>query len=142
MNRLIEYLNLSGIVALSVLCATQWQTNSRLNHNMERLERARIEQAAKITEQDTSLKQTTVDLDDSRERLSIAESALKDAKATLAATTIEQDQLKANLQKWTAAIAARDDAIRKLSSERNDAIQKFNDLANKYNAMQSNDSGK
>jgi septal ring factor EnvC (AmiA/AmiB activator) len=142
MNRFIEYLNLFGIVALALLCAAQWQTNSRLNHNAERLERARIEQAAKITEQDTSLKQTTTDLDDSRQRLSIAESALKDAKAILAAITIERDQLKANLQKWATAVAVRDDAIRKLSAERNDAIQKFNDLANKYNAMQSNDSGK
>jgi hypothetical protein len=44
-----------------------------------------------------------------------------------------------------AAVAARDaalkqagDQIRRLSSERNDAVQKFNDLAGKYNALVSN----
>jgi septal ring factor EnvC (AmiA/AmiB activator) len=141
MNRLIEYLNLFGIIALAVLCAAQWQTNGQLNHDVERLDQMRIEQTAKIAEQDATLKQTSSDLDDSRQRLSISESALKDAEVKLAVAAAERDQLKANLAKWTAALAARDDAIRKLSAERNDAIQKFNDLANKYNALVPGSSG-
>jgi septal ring factor EnvC (AmiA/AmiB activator) len=141
MNRLIQNLNLLGIIALAVLLAAQWQTNSQLNHDVDQLNRTRIKQTAKIAEQDMTLKQTSADLDDSRERLSISESALQETKAKLAAMTSERDQLKANLQKWTAAVAARDVALQKLSTERNDAIQRFNDLVTKYNALESNGSG-
>jgi septal ring factor EnvC (AmiA/AmiB activator) len=135
MNRIIQYLNLFGVLALAVLCAAQWQTNGQLNGDVNRLDKTRIDQAAKIADQDATLKQTTADLDDSRQRLSISESDLKDATAKLAAITAERDQLKANLQKWVAAVAARDDAIRKLSSDRDEAVKKYNDLVGKYNAL-------
>jgi chromosome segregation ATPase len=128
MNRIIQNLNLVGILAIAVLSATQWR-------DIERLDQTRIAQSAKINEQQTTLKQTTSDLGDTRQRLSISESSLQETKTTLATTTFERDQLKANLQKWTAAVAARDAAIQKLSAERNDAVKKFNDLVTKYNAQ-------
>ena len=51
-------------------------------------------------------------------------------------------QLKSALDKWTAAVKDRDaalkhagDLVQSLAKERNNAIQKFNDLADKYNAL-------
>jgi len=80
-----------------------------------------------------------------RQRLSMSESELKDAVAERDRFAAEGKQLKSALDKWMAAVAARDaalkqagDQIRRLSSERNDAVQKFNDLAGKYNALVSN----
>ena len=86
---------------------------------------------------------------DVRSRISIAEATIKDNETKLAAAkrtdkdhlTTERDQLNAALEKWTTAVAARDDALKqtgdqvqKLTADRNDAVQKYNDLANKYNA--------
>ena len=49
--------------------------------------------------------------------------------------------MKSALDKWTAAVAGRDEALKKaeaqlqsLAEVRNDAIAKFNDLAKKYNS--------
>jgi uncharacterized coiled-coil DUF342 family protein len=49
--------------------------------------------------------------------------------------------MKTTLDKWIAAVAARDEALKKaeaqiqsLAEARNDAIAKFNELAKKYNS--------
>jgi chromosome segregation ATPase len=88
-------------------------------------------------------------LADVRQRLSLAEVDLKDAQDKLAASEqqcngliAQRDQLKTTLDKWEAAIADRDralkqagDQIQTLTADRNQAVQKFNDLADKYNAV-------
>jgi len=145
MNRFFLVFNFLGVAALCVLCAAQWQTNSRLESTVEQLDRKRIEQTAKIAEQTTTLKDDAADLNDLRQRLSMSESELKDAVAARDRFAAEGRQLKTVLEKWMAAVAARDialkqagDQIQELSNERNDAVRKFNDLAGKYNALVSN----
>lgn len=142
MNRFFLIFNFLGVVVLCVLCAVQWQINSRLEHNAEQLTNTRIEQTAKITEQEISLKNDAADLEDVRQRLSMSESELKTAVADRDRFADEDKQLKAALDQWIAAVAARDKALRqagdqiqKLSNERNDAVRKFNDLVGKYNAL-------
>jgi uncharacterized coiled-coil DUF342 family protein len=139
----MNYLNFAGVVALAVLCSFQWQTNSRINLEAQSLQKTTLEQAAKIDEQTRTIKNDAADLDDLRGRLSLSESALADDEATI-------KQLKTAMDKWIAAVAQRDLAlkqaggqIQKLATERNEAILKFNDLAGKYNAIvkQLNDSG-
>lgn len=139
----MNYLNFTGVVALAVLCGFQWQTNSRVNLEAQSLQKTTLEQAAKIDEQTRTIKNDAADLDDLRGRLSLSESALADDEATI-------KQLKAAMDKWIAAVAQRDQAlkqaggqIQKLATERNEAILKFNDLAGKFNAIvkQLNDSG-
>jgi hypothetical protein len=139
----MNYLNFAGVVALAVLCSFQWQTNSRVNLEAQSLQKTTLEQAAKIDEQTRTIKNDAADLDDLRGRLSLSESALADDEATI-------KQLKVAMDKWIAAVAQRDLAlketggqIQKLAAERNEAILKFNDLAGKYNVIvkQLNDSG-
>jgi chromosome segregation ATPase len=139
----MNYLNFAGVIALAVLCSFQWQTNSRVNLEAQSLQKTTLEQAGKIDEQTRTIKNDAADLDDLRGRLSLSESALADDEATI-------KQLKAAMDKWIAAVAQRDLAlkqasgqIQKLATERNEAILKFNDLAGKYNAIvkQLNDSG-
>ncbi|HEY1922159.1 MAG TPA: hypothetical protein VGG44_05290 [Tepidisphaeraceae bacterium] len=145
MNRFLLIFNFLGVAVLCVLCAVQWQTNSRLESDVEQLDKMRVEQSAKIAEQQITLKDDAIDLDDLRRRLSMSESELKNVVIERDRVAAEGKQLKAALNKWMAAVAARDAAIRqagdqilKLSNERNDAVQKFNELAGKYNAVVSN----
>ncbi len=142
MNRFFSLLNFVGVAALCVLCCVQWQANSRLEANVERLDQTRIEQSAKIAEQDITLKDDAADLEDLRQRLSMSESELKTTIADRDRFAAEDKLLKAALDKWIAAVKERDaaikqagDVIQKLVGERNDAIAKFNDLADKYNAL-------
>jgi chromosome segregation ATPase len=149
MNRFLSYFNFAGVIALAILCAVQWRTNSLLNQEVDHLEKTRLEQTAKIAEQDQTIQGDVADLDDFRRRLMISESALKKSDDQLATATTqrdrataERDQLKAALDQWIAAVAARDAALKqagqqlqKTAAERNDAVVKFNDLAGKYNAV-------
>lgn len=140
MMRIITGSNLVGVLILAVLCAVQWKSDSDLNHEVDRLRQLSADQSAKIDDQDKSLKQDAADLDDLRQRLAASQDALKDTQVKLTATTAERDQLKTAVDKWTTAVATRDDAIKqanaqiqKLSTDRDDAVKKFNDLADKYN---------
>ena len=157
MNRFIQFFNFLGVLALAVLCTLQWGANSQLDRQIDHLEKNRDDQAAKITEQDKTLQDTQAASDDLRQRLAIAEPALQAAQTKLAAgdaerarLIAERDQLKATLAKWVAAIAARDDVLKqaneqilKLQNDNNASVQRYNDLANKYNALVSNaDHGK
>jgi chromosome segregation ATPase len=142
-------LNFVGVLVLTVLCIIQWQANSQFNAQLNRANQTRLDQAAKLVEQEATLNQNATDLADVRQRLSLAEVDLKDAQDKLAASEqqcngliAQRDQLKTTLDKWEAAIADRDralkqagDQIQTLTADRNQAVQKFNDLADKYNAV-------
>jgi chromosome segregation ATPase len=149
MNRLMTYLNFVGVLVLTVLCMIQWQANSQFNAQLGRANQTRLDQAGKLVEQEATLNQNATDLADVRQRLSLAEADLKDAQDKLAASeqqrnglVAQRDQLKSTLDKWESAIADRDralkqagDQIQTLTADRNQAVQKFNDLADKYNAV-------
>jgi uncharacterized coiled-coil DUF342 family protein len=149
MNRLITYLNFLGVLVLAILCIIQWQANSQIDAQLGHVNQIRLDQAAKLTEQDATLNQNSSDLADLRQRLSLSESDLKEAGDKITAANqqrdemaAQRDQLKAALDKWVAACAARDqdlkqaaEQIQKLTADRDQAIQKFNDLADKYNGV-------
>ena len=73
----------------------------------------------------------------------LKESETKNSELEGKLTRAEEDreQLKANLAKWTEAVKLRDEKLGKareqlemLVSDRNMAVQRFNELAEKYNA--------
>jgi chromosome segregation ATPase len=156
MNRFLQTFNFIGVLALVALCVLQWRAGQRANNEIDRLETIRLQQSAKIADQQKTLQENAADLDDFRNRLTISEAALKDSQTKLAdaladnarvtaerdAATAERDQLKANLDLWIAAVKARDEAIKKaadeiqsLAADKNDTITKYNDLVGKYNAL-------
>jgi chromosome segregation ATPase len=155
MNRTLAILNLAGILLLTGLCVLQWQVNRQLNLSHIALEQQRGQQAAKITQQQTTIQGVTADLNDFRGRLAAADEALAQVQAKLQSQTAQQrdvtserDQLQAAnqalqtaLNKWTAAVAGRDEVLKKaeaqlqtLTKAHNAAIAKFNDLAKDYNS--------
>ena len=135
MRTVMTCVNFVGVFVLAVLLSVQWKANSRLEAENVRLDQMRIEQSAKIADQENTLKQNAADLDDFRQRLSVSESSLKSAIVDRDRLGRLVDQLKTSLDQRKAAVTARDAAIQKLATERNDAIAKFNDLADKYNAL-------
>jgi len=146
MNRFLQIFNLLGVVSLAILSGFQWQANSGLSHQADALQATDDQQASKLIEQDQTIKDDATSIDDLRQRLDISESSLKDATAKVASLTDENTQLKSALDKWTAAVAQRDDAlkqagdqIQKLAADRNDTVQKYSDLVNKYNALVAGD---
>jgi chromosome segregation ATPase len=149
MNRRLQYLNLFGVLALAGLCVFQWRMNRQLNLETNRLEKTRIEQTAQIEEQSKKLKGTTDDLETFREQLTRANLSLKEQTDKSAASetqieilTLERDELKKSLAKWTNAVAERDrqlkesnTQIQKLADDLNAAVVKHNQLATNYNAV-------
>jgi chromosome segregation ATPase len=135
MIRFATGFNFIGVLALAVLCAAQWRIDSQLHSQITDLEAIRIQQIEKITEQEKTIRGQSADLDDFRNRLMLCESQLNQSQEMVG-------HLKAALDKWIAAVDARDKAIKqagvllqKLADERNDAVMKFNDLASKYNTL-------
>jgi septal ring-binding cell division protein DamX len=149
MNRFMTGFNFLGIFLVAILCIVQWSANSRLSHDVDQLDQTRVEQEGKLADQDQALKQDAADLDEFRHRLSLSETDLKQTIVKLTAATTQRDtlivenkQIKSAMDQWIAAVNQRDaalkqagDVIQKLAIQRNDAIQKFNDLADKYNNL-------
>jgi chromosome segregation ATPase len=156
MIRLLQWLNLLGILALASLCAEQWQVNRTLNLQNIALESRRIQQEATIADQIARIKADAADLDEMRSRLLIDETAIQAAMEKIAVLQqsllvsdaarkqlqAERDALKSALGTWQAAVAQRDAVLKdadqqlqKLIADRNAAVLKFNDLAGKYNDL-------
>lgn len=142
MNRLLQWANLVGVLALAVLCAVQWSVNRRLNLSTMALERTRMAEEAQIAQQAKTIADQAADLDEFRSRVQLSEEALADAETKLQKLQGERDQLAGALGKWKAAVAQRDAVIKQAAAEiqkaiddRDAAIKQFNDLATKYNAM-------
>jgi septal ring factor EnvC (AmiA/AmiB activator) len=134
-NRFFSIFNFTGIVAVTLLCAIQWEVNSRLEARERELDQTRIEQSAKIDEQTRELRDDAADLEDLRGRLTTCESDLSKAIAQRDQLGLENKQFGAALDKWVAAVKARDAALTEVLKQRNDAIAKFNDLAGKYDGL-------
>lgn len=154
MTRALQWLNLLGVLALAALCAAQWSTNRRLSLAGIAMEKHSAEQTATIEKRDASIRGYTADLDELRGRLTLAESQSKELDAKLAsavatskASLAEREQLKASLDSYVVALAGRDSALKSASGQieqltlsRYEAIARFNDLAEKYNALATRDS--
>ncbi len=149
MNRALPILNLLGVLLLAILCVVQWRTNRQVNLEAAELTRIRHEQAARLEEQGKTISGLTADLDGFRTRLQDASTLAQETEAKLRPLeqevrqlTQERDQLRGSVTNWAAAVAARDERLREfaaqieeLAAARNDAIGKFNALAERHNTV-------
>jgi chromosome segregation ATPase len=143
MNRFLQYANLTGVVALAVLCVLQWSANRRLNVEAGSLEKTRLKLAAEVGQQQKELTGRAADLDHFREQLARTSLALKETETKLASAgrelarlEAERTQLKVGATNWAAAVAARDERLkegnerlRQLGEDLNASIRKYNELA-------------
>lgn len=149
MKRSLPYINLVGIVALVILCVAQWRRDRELNLHLRAMEKHRIAQEQKITDQQQSIKGLTDDLTQFKERFALAQTDSNDARQKAreferenGQLTSERDQLKQSITNWAKAVTARDeqlkeanDRIRALAADLTASVQKFNALATNYNAL-------
>ena len=145
----VAYINLVGVCALASLCVAQWQHDRRLNLQINGLEKTRLEQAGKLTEQERSLRGVNADLAQFKEQFSKAQSELSASLQNLRAAerltnqfTLERQQLKSSVTNWANAVAARDQRLKeanaeisRLANELNASIRKYNELASNYNGV-------
>ncbi len=124
MTRYFQYFNFAGILILVALCCVQWRANRQVNLRAIGLEKIRLTQVQKISEQEKTIKGQAADLDDFRQRLELSEAALKESQQKFNALAIERDkliaernQLKTTLDTWKAAVAQRDAAIKQASEQ-------------------------
>lgn len=144
----LHYVNLIGVLSVAALCVVQWQINRRLNLDLRRLEKTRLDHESKMAEQDRTTKGLSSDLESFRERFTRANTEAKETGRKLAESEHrmnqlerERDQLKDSVTNWAGAVTVRDEQInkangriRRLADDLNAAIRKFNDLATNYNA--------
>mgnify|MGYP001019756106 CR=1 FL=1 len=149
MNRFLQWFNLFGVVALAALCVAQWRANRQMNLEVNRLQRSRLEQAARLTEQEKSSAGQAADLAGLQSHLASLTGELKQTADQLAAAErelrqalAERDQLKSSVTNWAAAVAVRDERLKQaasqlqtLAGERNTAVKQFNDLAERHNQL-------
>ena len=147
MNRVLAYINAAGVLCLAALCVFQWRANRTLNLEAARLARAQVEQTAKLEESEKARRGCQADLEDFRERVTLASrSAQTNEQRVLQLeresheASAERDALKASLGSWEKAIGARDEQIKlgneqiaKLAASRDEAAARYNDLAARYN---------
>jgi len=144
-----QYVNLFGVLVLGCLCVLQWRVNRELNLETNRLEQLRLDQQAQLEERDRSIQGYRTDLDQFRaqftqvrDRLKETEASLADARRELEHLGQERDQLRTSVTHWAAAVAARDEQLetaasqlRQLGADRNEAVNRFNELAEQHNAV-------
>ncbi len=154
MNRIVTLFNAVGVGVLVLLCVVQWQANRRLNLVLIDREKSISAQSAELAANARSIQGNLADLEEFRAHLEQAEKENRETMQKLDAAVAQREELsqeraqleatiaaqKDAIAQWTQAVADRDQRsqeqqaqIQKLAADRNDAIEKFNDLAEKYN---------
>ncbi|HTI68801.1 MAG TPA: hypothetical protein VMF06_02465 [Candidatus Limnocylindria bacterium] len=149
MSKALHYINLAGILAVAGLCVVQWVANRSLNLDVARLTRVGFEQAAKLEEARKARADCAADLEGFRDRVTQASQAERAASEQVTKLTrelgqavAERDGAQGSLSAWEKAVADRDAQIKlgneqigKLAATRDQAVARYNELAEKYSGV-------
>ena len=144
----LSWINLVGVLLIAALCALQWQANRRMNLEVNRLEKERLAQQEKISEQEKAANGLNADLARFKEQFKEAHSDANEARHSLrklesenAQLLRERDQLRISVTNWATAVSARDESLKEMhgrlrdtAARLNESILKFNELASNHNA--------
>jgi DNA repair exonuclease SbcCD ATPase subunit len=142
----LHQINLVGILTVAVMCIFQWQANRRLNLEITRLERTRLDQASNLQQQEGVIRGMSADLESFRDRFARADSDYTNTVHQLAENdrqrerlTRERDQLKEGITNWVHAVALRDERLKEanlrlaeFADQLSQQIRQFNELATNY----------
>lgn len=145
MNRRLQYLNLFGVLVLMALCVFQWRTDSRLNQEINLLEKARIEAVQKISEQEQALEGANRDLSLFKEQFTRAQTdrngerrKLRETESENLRLSAECVQLREGITNWANAVAERDMRLAEANLRINELAERLNESIRKYNGLASN----
>jgi chromosome segregation ATPase len=120
----LHYVNLLGVLALTALCVAQWRHDRRLNLDINRIEKVRLEQGAKLADQEQTISGLNTDLAQFKDQFIKAQTELNETLQKLRAVerqtnqlALERDQLKASVTNWAAAVAIRDERLKQANGE-------------------------
>jgi chromosome segregation ATPase len=145
--RILSFVNLAGVLALAVLCVSQWQNGRRQDAEIDRLDTARIDQAAVVKERDSRIVGQVDDLKSNSEHIAALTGELKSVEGDLRVERTrnvhieaERDQLEQSMKSWSEAVDIRDERIREnqeqlreLAANLNVTVLQYNELATNYN---------
>ena len=129
------WLNGVGIVALSVLCISQWNVNRELNHGINRLEDLRQDQAEKLDERDATVVAQAHDLKNLRAHLTELTGELRKVEGELALAKNQVQMLEENVKQWKSAVEERDKQIKFANERIRELVGEFNTLAENYKML-------
>jgi len=143
----LAFANLAGVLALGVLCVTQWNGNRLLEGETRRLEAARTDQAKELERRDETISTLSVDLARLRDTVIDLNAQLGNTRSDLSVEkdknllmSEECEQLKESVAGWSQAVSERDkrimeDAqrITELAERLNETVLRHNDLAGLHN---------
>ena len=119
MKNRLHLINLLGVLVLAALCAAQWQRDRQLNLELNRAEKARLEQQRDLGEKEKAIRALGEDLAHFKEQFRDAhtnsaglEIALRKSERENLQLQSERDQLKSSVTNWVAAMAARDERLK------------------------------
>lgn len=137
----LNSLNFLGVVVLAGLSAWQWTDNIKLHNECLSLKRIQREQSERLAEQKQTLDAQATDLRQLQEKTTLLVDERDAAQGESERLTSENGQLTVNVDQWKQAVAGRDAQIEKartqiaaLTAARDEAIGKFNKLAEQVNA--------
>jgi len=142
-------LNLIGVLALGVLCVSQWRMNRQLHGELERLELLRRAGVEQLAERDRTIGGQQTDLDALREHLTrvtgelgTSEERARQLTRQVAQLEDERAQLQEGGRRWAEAVEARDgqirsaqEQLREVVGQANETVTKYNELAGQYTAL-------
>ena len=149
MNRTLQGINLLGVLVLVLLCGFQWRHDRQQYLQINQLEQTRQLQDQKLSQAQQTVRGLKEDLaefkhqfQNEHERLETSRQKVQLLDASNAVLQIQQKQVKESVTNWSRAVSERDrvikeanDHIRKLASDLNESICKFNVLATNYNRV-------
>jgi hypothetical protein len=149
MNKLLEKVNLIGVLALAVLCVAQWKINRATNLELHSAQKKHQEQASTIEENKKTIAGNLADLESFRVQLTSVTKSEKELSAKNRDLelkerdlTLENEALKSAITNWAAAVETRDQQLRQaatniqsVAQSRDEAIDKYNELAKRHNQL-------
>jgi predicted nucleic acid-binding Zn-ribbon protein len=136
MNRIMTVINFTGVIALGIVCVLQWGQIGRLQSDAVTAAREAEEQSAALSKEKEARGRAETDLAEVRDRLAASESAVESNRAraitaerSLASALATMEQYKTAVAKRDAVLGEQQAVVKRLATERNDAVAKYNELA-------------
>jgi septal ring factor EnvC (AmiA/AmiB activator) len=135
LKRALPMLNFFGVLVLAVVCVVQWQRDRALNLEIQRLEKTRQQQEAKLAEQEKAARGLNEDLGQFKQRFQQIHGEATGSRTNLQRLERDHRQLIGERdQERDAQLKEAASQIRDLSARLNESVTRYNQLTTNYNA--------
>lgn len=147
--RNLERWNLIGVIAVAILCLSQWHRNRELNRELNLQIRRNHELTTQLDDRERDVELARTESNGFKDRLALTElnetklkEELGQSFTTLRRLELERSQLRMAISNWQEAVVIRDrrlsesdQAQRKLTDSLKEGTARYNQLATNYNTL-------